>query len=78
MQKYGNPVPGFFLLDSIVFHLRRHGSRFPEQRYAVSRVQAGPRLSDSREQCLFPPGKLGSSDSQIGRSCSAKLRHFLS
>ena len=27
---------------------------------------------------LLPAGKLGRSDSQIGRSYSAKLRHFLS
>ena len=33
---------------------------------------------DSREKWLLPPGILGRSDSQIGRSSVAKLRHFLS
>ena len=73
MQKYGNPVPGFFLLDSIVLHFRRNGSRFQEQRYPVSRVQAGPDCQTVGSSALLPPAKLGRSDSQIGRSCGAKL-----
>ena len=31
---------------------------------------------DSREKSFLPPGKLGRSDSHIGRSYSAKLWHF--
>ena len=33
---------------------------------------------DSWEKWLLPPGKLGRSDSKIGRSYSTKLRHFQS
>ena len=33
---------------------------------------------DSREKWFLSPGKLGRSDSQIGRSYIAKLLHFLS
>ena len=34
--------------------------------------------SDSKEKLFLLPGKLGRSNSKIGRSYSAKLRHFLS
>ena len=40
---------------------------------------AGTKLAQNfREKWLLPAGKLGRSDSKIGRSYSAKLRHFLS
>ena len=39
----------------------------------------GTKLAQNfREKRLLPAGKLGKSDSQIGRSYSAKLQHFLS
>ena len=41
----------------------------------ITGFKLGP---DSREKWLLPPGKIGRSDSQIGRSYSAKLQHFLS
>ena len=38
----------------------------------------GTKLAQNfREKWLLPAGQLGRSDSQIGRSYSAKLRHFL-
>ena len=36
-------------------------------------VRLGP---GSREKCLLPPDQIGRSDSQEGRSDSARLRHF--
>ena len=46
--------------------------------YVIETLSSGFKLgSDSSEKCL-PPGKLERSDSQIGRSYIAKLRHYLS
>ena len=57
-------------LHSLPFHL-------VSEHYCM--VKPGVRLGpDSREKWLLPPGKLGSSDTQIGRSYSAWLRHFWS
>ena len=38
----------------------------------------GPDSRENLRSDFLPPGKLGRSDSQIGGSNSAKLRHFLS
>ena len=46
--------------------------------YKVIRDSGTKLAQNFREKWLLPAGKLGRSDSQKGRSYSAKLRHFLS
>ena len=47
--------------------------RRPQNLKETTGFKLGP---DSREKSLLPPGKLGRSDSQIGRNYSAKLGIF--